>query len=98
MSVVTTRPNGKVYRPRKSVAVDTFENYEGEGVVVWRTHNFFHAGLLAAHEILSRDLDPAHVSLSWWRKVPWDATGNNEYDWTLIDDPTSGVPVVVWDP
>lgn len=90
-----TRPNGKTYRPRKPVSVSTFENYEGESVLVWRTHNVFYAGLLAARSLRERDLDPADVQVSWWREVPWSDSGM--YARSLIEDPDRGVPVVYWD-
>lgn len=92
----TTRPNGKVYRPRRPPRVEEYGDGDGStGVMVLGTHNAFHAGLLAAGSINAYDLDPTNLTVCWLKLVPWDATGGG-YDRTWIDDPVTGTPAVMW--
>lgn len=89
------RPNGKLYRPRKPPAVESFCDWydDWEGAVVIRTHDIPLALELAADRIAELDLKPELACINWWRLVPWSAT--NEFDTNWIVDEVRGVPCVV---
>lgn len=91
-----TRPNGKVWRPRKPLRINTFDNPEGmTGVVVFGTHDEDTAARAAQRELAFWDLALVTGHAAWWRLVPWDAF-NLGCDSTWINDPVRGTPCVVF--
>lgn len=92
------RPNGRLYRPRKGLVAQLFED-DGVGLIVLRTHDRLKA-FEFARALLSpgaqEAIAPEDGTLMWVRLVPWDEGG--WYDFSWVDDPVRGVPAVVWHP
>jgi hypothetical protein len=78
-----TRPNGKLYRPRKLHAVLlNVEDNRDEEVVVLGTHDVLTATVLAVSEVDSWDFgfEPADPVLSWYRQSIRNGDPFYEYD------------------
>jgi hypothetical protein len=98
--VPTTRPNGKVYLPRKPPIADlTYGDYLANGVIVLRTHDIDLARFLARplweEEVTdSIDIDTVTAHLNWVHLCPH---GPDEFQW--VTDEVRGVPSVsFWRP
>jgi hypothetical protein len=89
---VFTRPNGKTYRPRKPPVASQFADPDGDfgGVVVQRTHDIDTARRLAQNVLDEYEMDPDAFERVWWRL----GISDNGLMW--LDDPTRGVPCIVW--
>lgn len=89
------RPNGKVYRPRKPPALQSYVDWsdDREAVVVLRTHDIRLSLELAADKIAELELIAANAHTDWWRLVPFDTGSGYERNW--IPDPVRGTPCVV---
>jgi hypothetical protein len=93
-----TRPNGKVWRGRNPIRVETFVNHdEYESLVVLGTHDVEEATRRAQNSWCwnESELFYAEPLRTWWRLVPWDATGYG-HDSTWIVDEERGTPCVVF--
>lgn len=90
----TTRPNGKVYRRRKTLeAVPCIWNEEATVVLIYGTHDVDSARELALQEWRREGLgdDLPEPVLEWVKVVPWDAFGSG-HDRTImsVDGNTRG--------
>ena len=99
MTPQTTRPNGKVYRPRKGLhaSVCCSEDH-GDGIIVRGTLDIERARELArkiwGHTDNDDTVDDAPTLTGWYRLVPWDSYGG--YDSTWMVDEAHGAPCVVF--
>lgn len=90
------RPNGKLYRPRKDITAEEFQDAYGDtGIVVLRTHDIEDARSRYPELLAVHDLQDAEGVRDWWRLVPWDA--GSGHDRSYISDPVRGVPCVVFE-
>jgi hypothetical protein len=93
-----TRPNGKVYRPRKPPVADLYVNEESwyAGVIVVRTFDVDVARELArplwGEVEVEESIDEIIADLDWRRSVPFSTQGNLDREWML--DEICGVPCV----
>lgn len=92
-----TRPNGKVWRPRKPLRLSEFEDHYNEtGWVVFGTHDVAVAlAFLGEQLVADYGLTPDQAEATWWRSVPWSSSG---HDFSYITDPDKGTPCVVFQP
>jgi hypothetical protein len=94
-----TRPNGKVYRPRKPPIAECTHDDDGEGILVVRTLD-----IDVAREVARRawgrietdfTVDEVKVATGWFRLVPWsDNWGDDSSTW--IEDKAHGSPCVLF--
>lgn len=96
----TTRPNGKVYRPRKAPIAQPVDGLmDGDGIIVLRTHDIKRAREVARRAWGQIDtdctVDEIHSRRGWFRLVPWsEAECHTDYTW--IDDSVHGTPGVLF--
>jgi hypothetical protein len=94
-ATVTVRPNGKPYRRRTPLRVETFFNDDyGECIAVLGTHDVGDAVKAAAPRLSELDLDPTAGETVWWRLVPWDTGTGHDSNW--ITDEVRGTPAVIF--
>lgn len=99
LTTPTTRPNGKVYRPRKPpvASVCCSDDY-GDGIIVQGTLDVERAREIARKIWGQTDsddtVDDAPFLTAWYRLVPWDAGFG--FDSTWMVDERRGSPCVVF--
>lgn len=101
---MTTRPNGKPYRPRRppEVVVCFDEDNVEHEVIVTRTDDKTEAHRLAVSQLKAlaqlHEMPlpaPEDGRLAWLRLVPFDPAGY--FDQAFIWDEVRGTPCICWD-